>query len=59
LPGYRLKDRAPCIRASRGCEVLPFAQELDGENVIEKHTLDGFCNPKLEELLKERKKNLF
>ncbi|MEW6496117.1 MAG: cysteine hydrolase [Cyanobacteriota bacterium] len=47
LPRYRLRGRAPCVRGTKGVEVLSVAREQLGEMVIEKQTQDGFLNPKL------------
>lgn len=47
LAKYRLRGRAPCVRGTTGAEVLNEAQELAGEMVFEKQTMDGFLNTQL------------
>lgn len=44
---YRLLARIPCISGTDGVEVLPFALDEPGEQVIVKQTFDGFHNPQL------------
>lgn len=53
---YRLRGRIPCIRGTRGAEVLPFAQERPGETVILKHSFDAFLAPDLLPHLLQRQK---
>ena len=60
LPQYRLRGRAPCVRGTKGVEVLSVAKEQPGERVMEKQTQDGFLNPKLLDYLhSEDKRFLF
>jgi nicotinamidase-related amidase len=47
LPRYLLRGRSPCVRGTKGAEVLDFALEQPGEKVIEKQTQNGFHNPEL------------
>jgi len=58
LPRYRLRDKAPCIRDSHGCQPLDCARELEGETVLEKQSLDAFCNTPLESVLRTRGKKV-
>ena len=44
---YRVKGETPCIRGTRGVEVLPCAVEMDGEPVLRKRTFDAFLQPDL------------
>jgi len=51
---YRFTDSIPCIRETAGAEVLPWAQELPGEPVIEKQVFDGFQTRELLPLLRRK-----
>lgn len=48
---YRLTGSIPCVKDTPGAAVLPFAEELAGETVIEKQTYDGFHRPELNDWL--------
>ena len=50
LPRYRLRGRAPCVRGSKGVEVLSAAREQPGEVVIEKQTQDGLPQSQIAKL---------
>jgi nicotinamidase-related amidase len=59
LPRYLLRGRSPCVRGTRGAEVLDFAIEQPGEKVIEKQTQDGFhCRELLPYLRSQNKRFL-
>lgn len=51
---YRLRGRIPCIDGTPGAATLPFAEEVDGEPVVTKHTFDSFLGTDLHDLLIER-----
>jgi nicotinamidase-related amidase len=56
LPRYLLRGRSPCVRGTRGAEVLDFAVEQAGETVIEKQTQNGFHNLELLPYLRSKDK---
>jgi nicotinamidase-related amidase len=56
LPRYRLRGRAPCVRGTKGAQVLSVAQEQPGERVMEKQTQDGFLHPQLLDYLHSKDK---
>ncbi|MFB2834857.1 cysteine hydrolase family protein [Floridanema evergladense] len=56
LAKYRLRGRSPCVRGTTGAEVLNVAQEVPGEIVFEKQTMDGFLNPQLLNYLRSNHK---
>jgi ureidoacrylate peracid hydrolase len=51
---YRLRGRIPCVEGTAGVETLPFAGERPGEQVVIKHSFDGFLNTGLHDLLTAR-----
>jgi len=53
---YRLRGRIPCVRGTPGAETLPFAAETPGEVVLVKQTFNGFHNPQLATLLRQKGK---
>jgi len=56
MPVYKLRGRTPCVQGTPGVEVLPFAIDEPGEAVIIKHTFDGFRNPELLQVLRQKGK---
>ena len=53
---YKLRGATLCVVGSEGAKVLPCANELPNELIIEKQTFDGFLNPQLEQYLQENGK---
>jgi nicotinamidase-related amidase len=51
---YRLSGSVPCIRGTAGAQVLPCAEALPGEPVIEKQCFDGFQTRELLPLLRRQ-----
>jgi nicotinamidase-related amidase len=52
----RFRSRMPCVRGTKGAEVLPFAAERPGEPVFYKHTFDAFFDSELADYLKANNK---
>jgi nicotinamidase-related amidase len=55
---YRVKfhSRMPCVRGTKGAEVVPFAVERPGEPVFHKHTFDAFLDSELARYLEANNK---
>lgn len=53
---YRLLGKIPCVAGTAGADVLPCAQALPEEPIIEKQTFDGFLQPALPDYLEKNGK---
>ena len=56
MPIYKLGRRMPCVENTSGIDLLPEANAMDGETILDKHSFDGFLNDELDKHLRQGNK---
>jgi nicotinamidase-related amidase len=56
MPIYKLGRRMPCVENTSGIDLLPEANAMDGETILDKNSFDGFLNDELDKHLRQGNK---